>query len=193
MLVSSLLFMACNNNKPKDDSIAASNKDGKEQVNNNPASIKNAVENMLLLKEGLAKLTPLTPDELKALVPQELMGAAVSDVDVNVAMGAAVATADYKINDSADLKLEIVDCAGPGGAGIFGMQYINMIDVNSDDEDEYVKTIDFNGGRAFENCKKKKNRCTIAFMSGNRFLVSLRGDNVGIDALKDLAKGLRIK
>ena len=121
------------------------------------------------------------------------MDATASDVDVNAAMGATVANADYKINDSTNLKLEIVDCAGPGGAGMFGMQYMDMINVNSDDDEEYVKTIDFNGGKAFENCKKKKNRCTIAFMSGNRFLVSLRGDNVGIDALKDLAKGLKIK
>jgi hypothetical protein len=108
-------------------------------------------------------------------------------------MGATVANADYKINDSTNLKLEIVDCAGPGGAGMFGMQYLDMINVNSDDEDEYEKTIDFNGGKAFENCKKNYNKCSITFLSGNRFLLSLRGENVGISELKDLAKGLNIK
>lgn len=192
LLVASLIFAACNNDKPK-DSITISDKDGKEKITIDPTKMQDAAQDMQQLKEELTKLTPLTPDELKALVPEELMGAARAGLDVNAAMGATVANADYKINDSTKLKLEIVDCAGPGGAGMFGMQYLNMINVNSDDEDEYVKTIDFNGGKAFENCKKNRNRCTLAYFSGNRFLVSIRGDNVGIDALKDLAKGLKIK
>ena len=192
LLVSSLLFIACNNNKPK-DGITSSDKDGKEQLTIDPTKMQDAVQDMQQLKEELTKLTPLTADELKALVPKELMGAAASDIDVNAAMGATVANANYKINDSTDLKIEIVDCAGPGGAGVFSLQYLNMINVNSDDEEEYVKTIDFNGGRAMENCKKNRNRCTLAYFSGDRFLVSLRGDNVGIEALKDLAEGLKIK
>jgi hypothetical protein len=192
LLIISLAFIACNNNKPK-DTITITDKDGKEKVTMDLNQAKDASQDMLKRKEELEKLTPLTADELTALVPEELMGAARTDLDINSAMGATVANADYKINDSADLTLEIVDCAGPGGAGMFGMQYLGMININSDDEDETVKTIDFNGGKAIENCRKKKNRCTIAYFSGNRFLVSLKGDNVGIDALRDLAKGLNIK
>ena len=192
LLVLSLFFMACNNNKSKDD-VTISDENGKKEVSVDLNQAKDAALDMQKKKDELSKLTPLTTDELKALVPKELMGAAVSDIDVNTAMGGTVANADYKINDSVDLKLEIVDCAGPGGAGMFGMQYLNMINVNSDDEEEYVKTIDFNGGKAFENCKKKRNRCTLAYFTGDRFLVSLRGDNVGMDALKDLAKELKIK
>jgi hypothetical protein len=191
-IISSLLFVSCNNDKSKDNSIV-NTKEDKEKVVIDPNQVKDAAKDMQLLKEELSNLTPLTVDELARKVPALLMGAVAFDIEVNAAMGATVANADYKINDSTNLKLEIVDCAGPGGAGMFGMQYLNMINVNSDDEEEYVKTIEFNGGKAFENCKKKRNRCTIAFLSGNRFLVSLRGDNVGIDALKDLAKGLNIK
>ncbi|MCY7309230.1 MAG: hypothetical protein LH619_00500 [Chitinophagaceae bacterium] len=192
LLVSSLIFIACNNEKPK-DSITDSSKDGKEQVIVDPNKVEDVIQDMQQLKEDLTKLTPLTTDELKAKLPEQLMDAAVSDVDVNAAMGATVANANYKINDSTSLKLEIVDCAGPGGAGVFSLQYLNMINVNSDDEVEYVKTIDFNGGRAMENCRKNRNRCTLAFFSGNRFLVTLRGDNVGIDALKDVAMKLNLK
>ncbi|MDZ4806996.1 MAG: hypothetical protein SGI96_01860 [Bacteroidota bacterium] len=192
LLVSSLIFIACNNEKQK-DSITDSSKDGKEQVIVDPNKVEDVIQDMQQLKEDLTKLTPLTTDELKAKLPEQLMDAAVSDVDVNAAMGATVANADYKINDSTSLKLEIVDCAGPGGAGVFSLQYLNMINVNSDDEVEYVKTIDFNGGRAMENCRKNRNRCTLAFFSGNRFLVTLRGDNVGIDALKNVAMKLNLK
>lgn len=192
LLMSSFIFLACNNNKPKDN-ITVTSKDGKEQVNIDPAQMKNTLQDMQKIKEDLEKLTPLSTEGLTALVPEQLMDAPRTDLDVKSAMGATVANADYKINDSADLTLEIVDCAGPGGAGMFGMQYLGMININSDDEDETVKTVDFNGGKAIENCRKKKNRCTIAYFSGNRFLVSLKGDNVGIDALRGLAKGLNIK
>jgi hypothetical protein len=192
LILTAVFFTACNNNKPKDN-ITITDKDGKEKVTIDLNQPKNTGLDMIKRKEELEKLTPLTTDELTALVPGEMMGAARTDLDVNSAMGATVANADYKINDSADLKLEIVDCAGPGGAGMFGMQYINMINVNADDEEEYVRTIDFNGGKALESCRKKRNRCTIAFFSGNRFLVSLSGNDVGIDVLKDLAKGLNIK
>ncbi len=190
--LSSLLFLACNNDKPK-EAIIITDKEGKEKVTIDPSHSMDAMQAMQQRKEELAAMTPLTPDELKALVPEELMGGLRTDMDVNSAMGATVANADYIIKDSIKLKLEIVDCAGPGGAGMFGMQYLNMFDINSDDEDEYVKTIEFKGVKAIENCKKKRNRCTLAWLSGNRYLVSLRGDNVGMDALKDVAKGLDIK
>ncbi|HEV7781175.1 MAG TPA: hypothetical protein VGO58_07895 [Chitinophagaceae bacterium] len=192
LLSSSLLLIACNNDKPK-DSITITDKEGKEKITVSPSEIKNDMEAMLQRKEELSAMTPLTADELKALIPEELMGGVRTDLDINSAMGATVANADYIIKDSIKLKLEVVDCAGPGGAGMFGMQYLNMFNVNSDDDDEYVKTIEVNGGKAFENCKKKRNRCTLVWFSGNRYLVSLRGDNTGIDALKDGAKGLDIK
>lgn len=192
LLFAASFLMACNNDKPKDE-ITITDKDGKQKATIKPDEIKTKGQEMLDRKEELQKLTPFTTDELTALVPAELMGVAHTNLKINNAMGTSVANADYKINDSADLKLEIVDCAGPGGAGMFGMQYLNMLDINSDDENEYVKTIEFNGGKAIENCRKKKNRCTIAFFSGDRFLVSLRGDNIGIDLLKDVVKGLKIK
>lgn len=191
-LLFSLLIIACNNNK-HEETITVTDKDGKEKVTIDPNGMKDAATTMLQRKEELAALTPLTQDEIKALVPERMMDAPLKDLDANAAMGATVAEANYKLNDTANLKLEIIDCAGPGGSGMFGMQYLQMINVNSDDEDEYIKTIDFNGGKAMENCKKKHNKCTLVYFSGNRFLVSLTGENIGIDALKEAAKGLDIK
>ncbi|MBC7875351.1 MAG: hypothetical protein H7Y01_15225, partial [Ferruginibacter sp.] len=155
--------------------------------------LQDAALDMQQVKEDLAKLTPLSPDELKALLPEELMGTSRSGADVNANIGASVASADYKINDSTSLQLSIVDCAGPGGAGIYAIQYLGMFNVQEEDEEEYTKTIDINGGKAFENCRKTRKSCTLTFFSENRFLVSLEGDNMEIDVLKDLAKGLKLK
>lgn len=188
LLISFLFFIACNNDKPKNE-VTIRDENGKEKV----IIDMDQVQDMQKRKEELAQLTPLSADELKAMVPAQLMGVEASGVDVESAIGANVVDAEYTINDSAEIKLEIVDCAGPGGAGVFGMQYLNLINVNSDDEEEYVRTIKLNGGKALENCRKKKNRCSLVWFSANRFLVSLRGDNIGIDALKEVAMSMKFQ
>ncbi|MEO7923338.1 MAG: hypothetical protein ABIR30_06650 [Chitinophagaceae bacterium] len=191
LLATATLHTACNN-KSKDTATVTS-KDGAEQVTVDPTKLQEAAQDMLKIKEELTNLTPLTVDELKALFPAQLMGAPASDLNVSAFSGASVADAKYKINDSTDIKLTVIDCAGPGGAGIYNMQYLGMYNFQEDTDEEYTKTIDFNGGKAFENCKKKRNDCNFTYFSARRFLISLEGDNVGIDALKDVAKGLNIK
>ena len=191
-VIAAIMLIACNNNKPKNAATFTS-EDGKEQVTVDMNEMKNAAQGMEKIKAELSTLTPLTTGQLTALVPEKLMGADRKDLDVTAAMGASVASASYKINDSTDIKLNIFDCAGPGGAGIYSLQYLGMFNIQQDDEDEYTKTIEFNGGKAFENCKKTRNECTLTYFSGGRFLITLEGDNVGIDGLKQAAKGLDIK
>ena len=145
------------------------------------------------IKEELANLTPVTADQLKAMVPAQLMSTPHSDLDVSTSTGASIASADYKINDSTKIKLNIIDCAGPGGAGIYSLQYLGMMNVQEDTDEEYTKTIDFSAAKAFEHCDKTSNECSFTYFARNRFLVSLEGDGVKIDALKQAAKGLDIK
>jgi hypothetical protein len=185
------LIIACNN-KAKETTTVTS-KDGTEQVTIDPKKLQEAAQDMQKIKEELTNLKPLTADELKAYFPAQLMGAPAADLEVSAFSGASVAEAKYKINDSADIKLTVIDCAGPGGAGIYNMQYLGMYNFEEDNDEEYTRSIDFNGGKAFENCKKTRNDCTFTYFSGGRFLISLEGDNVGIDALKNVAKGLNIK
>lgn len=193
LFVLSMLIIACNNDKPK-DSVTVAGKDGKEQETIVPNQLQYAAQDMLKIKEELGKLNPLSSDELRALIPEQLMGATPTKVEVNAAMGATVANVDYKINDSTVIKLEVVDCAGPGGVGLFVIQYMDIVDdVEESDEEITFKTIEFNGYKAFESCRKiRRDDCTFTYFSGNRFLISLKGDNSGIDILKSIAKELKI-
>ena len=95
IVILSLSIVACNNNKPK-ESVTITSEDGKEQITIDANQAGNAAAEMEKTKEELSKLTPLSAEELKALVPEQLMGATHSDLDVNAAMGASVASADYK-------------------------------------------------------------------------------------------------
>ena len=186
-----LLFAACNNNKQKEN-ITITDKEGKN-VTLDPGAAKDAAQDMLQMREKLSAMAPLSSDELRALVPDRVMDAPLTNADVSNSAGTNVASAEYKLNDTASVKLDIIDCAGPGGAGFYNMQFMNMLNMNSDDEDEYMKTIEFEGGKALENCRKKRNRCSLTFFNGDRFLVSLQGNNTGIDALKEAAKGMDLK
>jgi len=192
LMASMILIAACNNKKPKDTATFTS-EDGKEQVTVDVKKMQEAAKDMEKVKDELGKLTPLSLDQLKALIPETLMGGKRTDYNVSSAMGAGLARGEYELNDSTGIKLNIYDCAGPGGAGIYSMQYLSMMNFQQESEDEYTKSIDFKGGRAYEHCNKVSNDCTLTFFSGERFLITLEGENVSADALKQAAGSLDIK
>ncbi len=192
LIAACLLLAACNSNKkPADDKTTTENNQENTTSNTNP--MMNDAANMQKRTEELQKLPPLSLDQLKALIPEELMGAKKTNYTASSAMGAGVATAEYRMNDTTDVKLMVYDCGGPGGAGIYSMQYLGMFNMESESETEYTKTINFNGGRAIEHCQKTRNDCTLSYFTGSRFLVTLEGNNVGVEALKQAAGGLNIK
>jgi hypothetical protein len=192
LLTTALFLIACNNNKPKETTVITS-PDGSETVTVDPHQMQNAAQDMQKQKAELEKLTPLTMDQLKAMIPEILMGAKRTNVSASSAMGAGSAEGNYELNDSTQFSLNIYDCAGSAGAGIYSMQYMSMFNFQEDNDEEYTKPIDFNGGKAFEHCEKATNNCTLSFFSGGRFLVTLEGEHVGADELKKAAKGLNIK
>jgi hypothetical protein len=192
LLIFFILFAACNNNKPKDTTVTSS-PGGKENATADPTQIQNATEDVEKQKAVLEKLTPLPLDQLKALVPETLMGVSGINYSVNSSMGAGLARGEYELNDSSRISLSIYDCAGPAGAGIYSMQYLGLYNMQDENDEEYTKAIDFNGGKAFEHCEKATNSCTLSYFSGRRFMINLEGDHVGADELKKAASGLNIK
>lgn len=185
------LIAACNNNKPK-ETVVVSN-DGKEKVSIDVDKMKDAADEMQKQKTELEKLTPVTLDQLKALIPETLIGGKRTSYDVNASMGANVANGEYELNDSTKISLTIYDCAGSAGAGIYSMQYLGLLNVQQESDEEYTKTIDINGGKGFEHCDKVNHECTVTFFSGGRFLVALEANNIPAEALKEAAAHMNIK
>jgi len=191
-LLAIIILLAACKSKPKETTVITS-PDGKETVTIDPGKMQDAAQDMEKQKSDLEKLTPLTMDQLKALIPETLMGAKRTNFTASATMGAGLARGEYELNDSTSISLNIYDCAGPAGAGIYGMQYMSLFNVQQENEEEYTKTIDFNGGKAFEHCEKATNNCTLSYFTGGRFMVTLEADYIGADALKQAAKGLNIK
>ena len=186
-----VLLTACNNNKKP--GVTVTSEDGKTTTTISPADMTETADAFQKKSEELQKLSPYTLDQMKALLPEEMAGAKRSKFSANSAMGAAYAEGEDPINDSTELELKIFDCAGQAGAGIYSMQYLGMMNFQSESDDEYTKTFEFNGGRAVEHHNKKNNRSTLTYLAGDRLLVTLEGRNTGIDLLKQVAGNLSLK
>jgi hypothetical protein len=182
-----LITAACNNNKKSGEVTIKG--DSESTTNTNDTAGK--AEQMKNSMEELQNLKPLSLEELKALIPAEIMGAKQDDYNAVNYAGYGQASARYKINDSTQIKLNVSDCAGNAGAGLYNMRL--LMNFEQDNENEYIKSTNFNDQKAIESCKKKRNECSFTYFSGNRFMVIVEGDNIGIDQLKDVAKGLNIK
>jgi hypothetical protein len=186
-----ILLTACNNNKKP--GVTVTSEDGKTTTTISPADMTETADAFQKKSEELQKLSPYTLDQMKALLPEELAGAKRSKFSANSAMGAAYAEGEYPINDSTELELKIFDCAGQAGAGIYSMQYLGMMNFQSESDNEYTKTIEFKGGKAVEHHDKNSNRSTLTYLAGDRLLVTLEGRNTGVDMLKQAAGSLNLK
>lgn len=191
LLLVSFSFSACNSNK---DKITVTGPDGTEttvDMGNVNDAVK-AMEQSQDKSEELKKLTPLSVDQLKALLPDEIMGMKRSRFSANSMMGAANATATYKSDDGKELKLNIFDCAGEAGSGIYTLRYWTLMNFQSEDDNGYTKTIDFKGQKAVESYKNHNEEYGITYMANDRFLVTVEGEKTGLDVVKQVAGGLAL-
>lgn len=191
ILLLTVSIIACNNNKPNETTLPGGN--GKEKDSIDVKHMQNAADQFQKQKDILETLTPLSLDELKTKIPESLLGTTGINVEANDNMGAGLAIGEYEISDTSRITLSIYDCAGPAGAGIYSMQFMGLMNIQEENDEEYTKTIDFKGSKAYEHCNKSDNECTITYFTGNRFLVTLQGQKVSATALKDAARRLNIK
>ena len=168
--------------------------DGKSKVTVDATQMADKANDMNEKVDELKKLTPLTLDQLKALLPEEFMGMKRSNFSANSMMGAAFCSATYKNdNDEKRLKVNIWDCAGEAGAGIYSMRYYTLWNFQQEDDNGYQKTVDYNGGKAIEKYSKSNDEYGLTYVANDRLLVSLEGEKTGLDAVKDAAKNLSLK
>ena len=192
LFATGVLFAACNNNKPKPLTITSD--DGKSKVSVDVGNASAASDQMQKKMDELKKLTPLSTDQLKAMLPDEVMGMKRSSFNANTMMGFAAAEATYK--DSAsdkEISLSIFDCAGEAGAGVYSMSYWMKMNMQSETDNGYSKTIDFQGQRAVEAYEKSADSYELTYLAADRLLVTIKGEKTGLDAVKQLAENLHLK
>jgi hypothetical protein len=192
LFAAAFMLAACGGgtDEKKADEAKAEEKSDAGSVAGGLSELAKAAESMGDKTEELKKLTPLSTDALKSFLPETLLGIKRSRFNVANNMGFAVGEATYKKDDTTDLKVMIYDCAGEAGAAFYGMNFFMRMNMQQESEDGYTKTTEFMGSKAVESYKKYNNQYQLTFLSGERFLISVEGDNTGLDAVKDAAKSL---
>jgi len=192
LAIMGFFLAACNNNKPKPITITSG--DGKNKVSVDVNSVAAASNDMQTKMDELKKLTPLTTDQLKAMLPEEIGGMKRSSFNANTAMGFAVAEASYKDSSTGkQINLSIFDCAGEAGAGIYSLSYWTRMNMQSETDNGYQKTIDFNGQKAVESYEKGSDTYELTYVASDRLLVTIKGEKTGLDAVKQVAQSLNLK
>ena len=192
LVVAILTIVACKNNKSKTMTITSD--DGKSKVSVDVNSAAAVSDDMQKKMEELKKLTPLTTDQLKTMLPEELIGLKRASFNANSMMGFASAEARYKNeNDDKQIELNILDCAGEAGAGVYSLSYWTKMSMQSESDNGYTKTVDFDGNKAVETYDKGGDRYELTYVASDRLLVTMKGEKTGLDAVRQAAQGLKLK
>ena len=192
LLFCAMTLAACDNGKTI--TRTEKNEDGTTTTTSvDLSSMATHADDITQKMEALKNLTPLSLDELKALLPEEINGVKRSRFNANSAMGFAMAEAEYQQDDETELRLAVYDCAGEAGSGIFGMSYWTKMSMQSESDDGYTKTVSFNGDKAVETYQKGNNESSLTYVVNDRLLVTLTGHNMDASTLKNIGENLTLK
>lgn len=185
-----LLLTACKGNDEKEEKKEATTSSEQVSKEEGTSSVTEAAEQLQGRAEELKKLSPVSTETLKSMLPEELDGLKRTSYNVTNTMGFAVGEAEYKAGDDSDIKVMIYDCVGEAGSAFYSMNYFMRLNMQQEDDNSYTKSVDFLGGKALEHFEKNTNDYQLTWLAADRFLVSVDGDNTGLDKVKSVAKSL---
>lgn len=159
-----------------------------DETKEEPKTAAEALQNVADEAEKMAKDGPkevVDAKALKELLPADADGLPRTEAssEKTGAMGFKVSTANAKYREGdSSIEVSIVDVAGTGA--IMGMAAWAMIDVDKENESGYEKTTTYKDHKAFEKYNKDSKDGEMAVLLANRFVVSVKGNNVAMDKIK---------
>lgn len=139
--------------------------------------------------ENLKNITPLTNDELKAVLPEILLGLKRKELSVgdNAMMNLSTAEAKYADDARKRVKVEIVDGAGETGSTMVSIMMMGL-NVNKEKTTEFgfEKSTEINGVKSIVSERKEGENINseIQTVLKNRYLVTLKADGFSYEQLK---------
>lgn len=191
-----LVLFCCSKEESKQEAKSGGLSDVVSNVKNY-SKINSSVQDVSKNIETLKKMTPLTNEELKALLPEELLGLKRKELSVgdNAMMQLASAEAKYSDGDQKKIKLEIMDGAGETGSAMVSILTMSF-NMNKEKitETGYEKTAEINGNKAIikENSGENYVNSSIQMVAKNRYLITLTGDGISYDDLEKALNQLKL-
>lgn len=168
----------------KDNPVSKKVKEATRTVSNTT----NAVKEITKLQDDMEKLsetTPLTNDELKAWLPDNINGMKRISYKAGAAgiMNIASIEATFANDDkSKKFSINLIDGAGPTGASMTaGMRMMMTQDFEEEDEYSTRKTVTHKDKKAIEEYTKNSNKSNIQFIQNHRFYIDAKGIDMNID------------
>jgi len=143
--------------------------------------------------EELKKASQLTLEQMRVLLPSELDSAKERNYLASTQFGYGLASIEYPKSKSRSIKVTLYDCAGELGSANYFENYWNNLNVQHQSENEFMKTIDFEGGKAVETFKKDLNLSSLTFVVRGRLVITMEGKNLSPEELEAAAKKLHKK
>ncbi|MDX1782760.1 MAG: hypothetical protein R3361_01240 [Aequorivita vladivostokensis] len=180
----------------KDNPVSKKIKETKDAVSNST----NAVQEMNKMQDDIKELqetAPLTNEELKAWLPEEVEGLKRISYKAGQAgmMNISSIEATYANEDkSKKFSINIIDGAGQvGAAATAGIRMVMSQDFEEEDENGSRRTVNKNGKKAIEEYRTSNNQSKIQLMEGNRFYLEATGTNMDLDETWDAIEDLDIE
>lgn len=188
-LVTVLVFGSCEN------PVSKKIKETKQNVSNATKAVKEMTDLQEDLQE-LQQIEPLTNDEMKAWLPDEINGMKRIAYKAGQMSYMKIANieATYANEDKTKkFKIEVIDGAGQiGAAATAGMRMMFSQDFEEEDEYKSRRTTKKNGVKAIEEYRKNNNNSTIEFMHDDRFYMKATGTGMDLDETWDAIEELDV-
>lgn len=185
VIMVSLVFVACKGKK----------EDDKKEANQVTVKAMTTapVDEKAQKTEELKKAPQLTLEQMRLLLPAELDSAKEKNYLASTQFGYGLASIEYPKTKSRGIKVCLYDCAGESGSVNYFENYWNYLNVNKQTDQDFTRTIDFEGGKAIETYKKDINLSTFTFVVRGRLVIIMEGKNMKPEELESAAKKLHQK
>tara|TARA_R110000850_G_scaffold150497_1_gene273200 strand:- start:102675 stop:103277 length:603 start_codon:yes stop_codon:yes gene_type:complete len=179
VFVIALVFISCKTEKKSEV---------EKSVDNLSNTIKAATKMDEMKEEvaDLSKITPITKDDFKSWLPDEIDGLKRTKYAAGNAMMVNISSieATYQNDDkSKEIKINVIDRAGEMGASAtMGLTMMFSMDFDEETNNSYKRSVTKNGVKAVEEYFTQQNRTELQMLQNNeRFYVNLNAKGFNPD------------
>jgi hypothetical protein len=156
------------------------------------AQVAAAMEGLGTLLGGGKRVDPMAIGQLKTFVPESFAGLpkTASSAEKTGIAGLMVSKAEARYGDGAGKTVEL-DISDTGGvSGLLGLASWAGVEGEKDDDSGSEKTERVGGRLVHERTSKRGGTNEFSLVLGDRFVVSAKGNGVGVNELKAAISGL---
>jgi len=166
--------------------------DAAQKSGDGKAQAAAAFESLGTLLGGGKRVDPVSIDQLKTFVPESFAGLpkTASNAEKTGIAGLMVSKAEARYGDGAG-KTVSLDISDTGGvSGLMGLASWAGVEGEKDDDSASEKTRKVGGRFVHERISKTGGTNEFGIVLGDRFMVSAKGDGVGVNELRAAVSGL---